>query len=432
MADKSQDAAGLFAGEEGVMKRLVRVLLIGVIVMALSGAGYGQAQVKEYSVPAFRDFSGPYADLMKFIMPTIDAVFGWWNETEGQKLGVKLAIKNHDTRYDATVVASLWPGILADKPFIAAGLGGPDVAALQQRLPQDKVPVCYSTAAYGFGWLPNQWIFQPRPTYSHEQIAALTWFIEQNPNKRPVKVATLTTQASPAYLDIVNGTKKYIEEVLEPKGLAKVVAQQWIDIQPVDVSAQLKAIIDARADIIFGMGNTAMAGALMRAQQLHGVNIPTVAAPHHTIWPLSVAMKTFQPWEGHFDVGAVVSSTEKEGKAYEFFKTLEKKYGLKEDLHWSPFGMLGFTQGIFMARAVEHAARKVGGANLTGQAVYDAFFEKPLTEDELMGILPTLHFTREAPFSTKDLKVKIATVKNGKYQPAAPGWVPVPPDIKKW
>ena len=77
-------------------------------------------------------------------------------------------------------------------------------------------------------------------------------------------------------------------------------------------------------------------------------------------------------------------------------------------------------------------AKKVGGENLTGQAVYDAFFAAPFTEKELMSIFPTLYFTKEAPFSIKDLKVKITTVKNGKYTLAAPGWVPVPPDIKKW
>jgi branched-chain amino acid transport system substrate-binding protein len=85
-----------------------------------------------------------------------------------------------------------------------------------------------------------------------------------------------------------------------------------------------------------------------------------------------------------------------------------------------------------MVRAVEHAAKKVGGANLSGQAIYDAMFEGPITEDELMGILPTLYYTKEAPFSTRDMKVKITTVKDGKFQLAVPGWVPVPADIQKW
>jgi hypothetical protein len=39
-------------------------------------------------------------------------------------------------------------------------------------------------------------------------------------------------------------------------------------------------------------------------------------------------------------------------------------------------------EGILLVRAVEHVAKKVDGANLTGQAIYDAMFEGPITEDE--------------------------------------------------
>jgi hypothetical protein len=49
-----------------------------------------------------------------------------------------------------------------------------------------------------------------------------------------------------------------------------------------------------------------------------------------------------------------------------------------------------------------------------------------------MGILPGQHFTKQAPFSTENLKVKITTVKDGKYVLATPGWVDVPDDVKKW
>ena len=206
-----------------------------------------QAQVKEYIVPGFADFSGPYADIMPFLMPVREAVFKWSNETEGKALGVKLTPKNYDTRYDPSVVASLWPWIFAGKPVVVGGLGGPDVAALQQRLPKDRVPVFYTPASYGYGWIPNQWIFQPRPTFVHEHMAALVWYIGQHPEKRPVKVATMASQASPAYIDIVKGVKKYIDEALEPKGLAKLVAQEWVDVRRMDVSAQLKSMIDKKA-----------------------------------------------------------------------------------------------------------------------------------------------------------------------------------------
>ena len=53
-------------------------------------------------------------------------------------------------------------------PIAVVGLGGPDVAALSERLPEDKIPMFMATAAYGYAWQPDSWIFNPRPTYSHE------------------------------------------------------------------------------------------------------------------------------------------------------------------------------------------------------------------------------------------------------------------------
>ncbi|MCR5860229.1 hypothetical protein [Mesorhizobium sp. J428] len=66
-----------------------------------------------------------------------------------------------------------WPGIKSELEAIAAiGLGGPDVAALSERLPEDKIPMFMATAAYGYAWKPDSWIFNPRPTYSHESAAS--------------------------------------------------------------------------------------------------------------------------------------------------------------------------------------------------------------------------------------------------------------------
>ncbi|MBU2548065.1 MAG: ABC transporter substrate-binding protein [Proteobacteria bacterium] len=416
------------------MKKLLQLFVIALFVVGSLGAGPLQAaEVKEYVVPAFADFSGAYADAMKFLLPVRDGVIAWWNDTEGKNLGMKLVIKNYDTRYDPTVVASLWPGILVDKPFIVAGLGGADVAALQQRLPKDQVPVLYAPAAYGYGWLPNQWIFQPRPTYAHEQVAGIMWYIGQHPEKKPLRIASMAFQGSPALIDIQRGIKTYIKNVLEPKGLATLVTEEWIDMQPVDVSAQYRNIVEKKADLVFGLANTTQAGAYLKACQLLGVSIPTIAAPHHTIWPLGMAMKNFAPWEGHMVVGAVASSATKSGPTYEFFKVLQKyNPKINETIHWSPFGMLGISGGVFLVRAIEHAAKELGPENLTGKGVYESFFKKPFTEEELHGVFPTLYFTKEAPFSLKDLKVKISTVKDGKYTLATPDWVPVPGDITKW
>ena len=107
------------------------------------------------------------------------------------------------------------------------------------------------------------------------------------------------------------------------------------------------------------------------------------------------------------------------------------KYGLNKD-QYNPYTMMALNQSILAVRAVEHAIKKVGGENLTGQAVYEALLGEPFTEEELMFTLPTLQFTKEAPFCNKDVKVMIETVRNGEYTLADKEWIPVPTDVKKW
>ena len=411
-----------------------RYLFVGMVAVFLSIWVGGQAlaaQVTTYKIPVITDFTGGYAYLFKPWVPVQKAVFAWWNDTEGKKLGVNLDLKHYDGRYDPTVIASMWPGILADcKPIMGLGGGGPDVAALQQRLPKDKVPLYYGTASYGYGWLPDQWLFQVRPTYVHEFLTAFVWYAQQHPEKKPVKFGIIAVNI-PAGLDAVNGVQKYFKEVLEPKGIGKIVAHEFSELTPVDLSSQVKKMIDAKADMVLGPITTAMSIAYIRACQTYGVNIPTIAAPHHTIYAYASAMKTYEPFEGHLVVAAHASVTEKDSPAYKWFQVLMQKYGLDEKL-WNVYGMMALNQSILAVRAVEHAAKKVGGAKLTGQAVYNAMFTGPFTYEELMGTLPPLHFTKAAPFSSKEMKVKIETVKNGQYALADPAWIPIPKDIKKW
>jgi branched-chain amino acid transport system substrate-binding protein len=393
--------------------------------------GQAEADVTKYKVPVISDFTGSWAQLFKAWIPMQKAVFAWWNDQVGKGLGVELELKHYDGRYDSSVIASMWPGVLSEcKPIIALGGGGADVAALQQRLPKDKVPVIYGTATYGYGWLPDQWLFQVRPTYVQEWAAALMWYINKHPEKKPLKIAFLSCQIAAA-LDLVNGIEKYTVEVLEPKGLAKIVAKEFTDVNPVDVSSQVRKIVDAKADIVLGIVTPAMSSAYIKACGLYGTNIPTIGSPHHTIWAFGAAMKTYEPFEGHLVVAAHAPTTDDTSKAYGYFKLLVDNYQLGKD-QYTPYTMMALNQSILAVRAVEHAAKKVGAKNLGGQAVYDALLGGPYTEQELMYTLPTLEFTKDAPFSNKNLIVAIETVKAGKYMPASKEWVPVPTDIKKW
>ena len=152
-----------------------RKMILCAAVVLLAGLLFTQSlPAAEYMITTSVDYSGPYAVIMPPFESARKSIFTWWNETKGKELGITIKNKAYDMRYDPSVVASTWPGILTgDKPIAHMGLGGPDVAALMKRLPNDKVPMIMSTGTYGFIRLPNMWVFQPRPTYANEAAGFL-------------------------------------------------------------------------------------------------------------------------------------------------------------------------------------------------------------------------------------------------------------------
>ena len=107
-----------------------------VIGMVLAGILLAHSvPAAEYMITRSVDYSGPYAVIMPPFESATKSLFTWWNETKGKELGITLQTKAYDMRYDPSVVASTWPGILTgDKPIAHMGLGGPDVAAVKGKM----------------------------------------------------------------------------------------------------------------------------------------------------------------------------------------------------------------------------------------------------------------------------------------------------------
>jgi branched-chain amino acid transport system substrate-binding protein len=392
---------------------------VGLLVSTASAKTY------TYNVSFSADYSGPYTYLMKSADPAQKIFLHWWNETVGKNLGVEVVRKAYDTRYNPAVVASLWPGILSgDKPIAHMGLGGCDVASLMKRLPSDKVPMFMSTATYGFCWLPNQWMFQPRPTYAHEFRGFLSWVLKNWKEDRPVRIGALSTQGIPAYEDQIKGVKQFCSD--DPK--FEFVGVEWIKLVPVSVSSEVKRLAEKKPDYIYMGTNVHQVVALIRAEEELGIHIPAVMATH-TDLIISAKALSWKELENNFDVGACNSSLDKTIEAYKLFEQYRPE--LAPDAPWDLNAVQFGGQIVLTLRAIERAVKKAGAANITGQAVYDAMYEAPFTEENLLGLWPTLKYTKKAPFSTYDMKVKSSTVRNGKHVLTSPDWLPIP-EIKKW
>ncbi len=381
----------------------------------------------EYNITGSVDFTGPYAVVMPPIDETADIFFAWWNEEVGSKIGVKLNRKSYDTRYDPAITASLWPGILSgDKPLAHLGLGGPDVAALMKRLPEDKVPLIMSTGTYGFAWLPNQWVFQPRPTYVHESVGFFNWVKQNWKEKRPIRVGGISFQGSPAYVDGVNGFQKYDES--DP--MIEYVGTEWVKFQPETLVTEINRLSKKKPDYLFIMTNTYQGVGTIKAQKELGIHIPVVLSSHNGIQMSAMATKDMKLLEGHYDSASIDPGIDPNLPAAQVFEKYKKKLG--KETKWSILTGQAAVMTLLSFRAVERAVKEVGADKLTGAAIYKAMYVGPFAEKEdLLGIAPTLTFTKDAPFSTKDIKVKATSVKEGKQVMVSQDWIPVP-EVPKW
>jgi len=392
-----------------VSKLSFRALALAGAVAALSHAPLRAEAEETYNLAMLSDFSGPYADIMPILAGGREAVIDWWNGTRGKELGVVLNYKNFETRYDAAQVASLWPGIKSElSPIAVLGLGGPDVAALGERLPEDKIPMFMATAGYGFAWKEGSWIFNPRPTYAHEAAGFLNHMRTKLGIDGPIKVAIMASEASPAYVDIARGLEKYAAD--NPDNVT-VVETIWTEVQPTDLTAQVRRVVKEGIDMMMVQTNTSVVVATKRALQANGADIPIMMSSHNGLPASGKAAGGLAQLEGDFESYGMAIAVEGDTAPYKFYQMLAKDYDLKAP--WNVVTAMGMSQGSYVVAAIEKAIEINGTAGLTGEKLREALFTGPITTEETHGMLPTLNFSPAAPFPLEGLKVNVATVKDG-------------------
>ena len=393
--------------------------------LCLSAALPATAQTV-YQVPAMSDFSGPFSSIMPMMAGGREAVTTWWNAEVGAKMGVKIEVKSYDTRYDAAQTASLWPGVLATKPLVGLSAGGPDTAALQQRLPTDKVVMISGSAANGSGWRPNQWVLTPRPTFVHEITGFIEWYQKTKTPGRPLKVAMFTTEASPSFADMAKGVSAYAKATPNVVNLVEMV---FVDVQPTDVTLQLRRVLNAGAEVILVPTNIQQAVAVKRAMQALGKNVPIVHGLQNSPGMLQKLVGSMAAMEGDYEMHGGVITSEEDTEAKRFYDLLVAKHGMK--VPWHAITSLGMTQTLLAVRAIEVAAKKHGPDKLTGELIYSTLLETTFPAKDFFGLTGgDLDFSVEAPFPTRDPRINIGQVVGGKLVTVAKG-VPVP-RLGKW
>lgn len=399
----------------------------GAIAVGVFGLmGTAQAQTV-YNVAGLADFTGPYADIMKDMTGCRKGVLDWWSDEVGKEQGVALRIKEYDTRYDVAQVASQWPGIKSDlNPVAILGVGGPEATALQQRLHNDKIPLVIGTAGYGFAWKSDNWVFNARPTYPHEVAAFYTWLQKQSKTDAPIKVGVISSEVSPAYVDIHNGTAKFAKD--NPHVL-EVVETIYTEAQPTDLTQQVNRLIRKGATVLQVLNNTASVVATHRAlQSLGKSDIPIVMTAHNGLITSGKAIGGLDQLEGSYEVYALAMPTEDQTTARAFFEKLNTKY--KADVTYNSACIMGLGQALIVVRAFEQAVKAKGAENVKGEDLREVLLSTPIPSEDSFGVLPNIRYTNDAPFPIEGTAVNISTIEKGKYKLVGQN-VPVPA-LNKW
>src|SRR3546814_20823810 len=101
----------------------------------------------------------------------------------------------------------------------------------------------------------------------HEAAAFLEWYRKQNNVTGALKVAVFSSEASPAYVDIAKGLRKYADENKATIDLVEIV---YTEVQPTDMTTQVNSVLNKGAQVLEVPHHTAAMVAVTRALKVIG------------------------------------------------------------------------------------------------------------------------------------------------------------------
>lgn len=371
----------------------------------LIGVRANAAEVTKLNVVGFVDYTGPYAIIAKDTVGGREAAMRWWNAEVGAKLNGELRWQNFDTRSDPAVAASLWPSVAAAKPLLILSFGASDANPLHERLPEAGIPLFFSGACPIGLWQPDSWVFAPRASYAHDIGTFFDYMYAKKKATAPIKVAMVSSQSVPLYVDMVKGVEAYAK-ASRKISLAYTI---WDAPQPTDLTSQVKEAVKESPEYFIVQTNVAQGVALVRGLQALGKDIPCVFESHCGLGPTAKALGDASALENCFEAHPLPMPIG-QSEPKRFYDLLVAKYGLAQE--FSPMVANGILHGLFVSRAVEAAISKHGIRDLTGQKIRDALRSETLRG--FFGFVPDMRIEPAEPFPLNGA-INVASFKNGKY-----------------
>lgn len=341
---------------------LSRRSLTQVALLACLGIGASvQAQsVQTYSILSLLDYSGPFANRGKPVEQMQRLLVDWFNETRGPKAGIKLEFKPVDTGYDQAKTVQAYERALQDKSLVGiVTFGSPNVIAIQNRLPQDKIPAVHGGPAYSL-MKPGSWVIAPLGDYARYFAATTKWRLATWTESRPLKIAFVTFDGSSGR-DWAQGVQKFI------KGMnAQVVLNEFVSPRALDVTANVEHIIAANPDIVYLATTDQLQPAILKELKANKFDMSKVVnSQHEGLGLLELLGVPKDAYEGTYEV-TTENYVDQGTEAYKIYAARQSKYSTR----WAADTLLHFPSVMVLLEAIERAQGKAGNAPINGAAVY--------------------------------------------------------------
>ncbi len=340
---------------------ITRRILTLAAATAAGSLGTTRARASEsYKVVSFLDYSGPFANRGKPVEQMQQLVVDWYNQTRGAEHGVTIQFEPVDTGYDQSKTGQAYERAIQDPSLIGVvTFGSPNVIAIQNRLPENKIPAVHGGPAYSL-MKKGSWVFTPLGDYGRYFASAIAWRLKSLAGPGPIRVAFVTFDGSSGH---------DWADALGPKlqGMnAKVVLNEFIPPRSLDVGVNVERVLDSKPDVVILATTDQLQPLLLNELKANQFDMTKVINSQHEglglLVLLGVKPETDEGTQEVTTENHVDTSTE----AYKIYNSRKDKYQTR----WAADTLLHFPSTMVLMDAIDRAVLKKAGKRINGEDVY--------------------------------------------------------------
>jgi branched-chain amino acid transport system substrate-binding protein len=322
-------------------------------------SGYAHA-AETYKIVSLLDYSGPFANRGKPVEQMQRLLVDWYNETRGATRGVTLQFEPVDTGYDQAKTVQAYERAVQDPALIGiVTFGSPNVIAIQNRLPENKIPAVHGGPSYSL-MEKGSWVFTPLNDYARYFATAIGWRLQSWTESTPLKVAFVTFDGSSGR-DWANALGGKIEGMN-----AEIVLSEFVSPKALDVAVNVEHILDAKPDMVILAGTDQLQPLLLTELKANEFDMTKVFnSQHEGLGLLALLGVPDDVLEGTHEA-TTENYTDTSTEAFKIYDSRKAKY----DTRWSADTLLHFPSVLVLLDAIDRAVEKKAGGKITGEDVH--------------------------------------------------------------